>query len=105
MYNGLRGSKTDPFRKGVSVFLGRTDMDLCPVGAITAYLAVRGRAPGLFFVFKSGVPPSREVLVRKLRQALAPSALDVSLYSGHSFRIGAAATAASVGIEDALIKT
>ena len=38
-------------------------------------------------------------------QALAPSGLDVAQYSGHSFRIGAATTAASVGIEDSLIKT
>ena len=59
----------------------------------------------IFFVFKSGVPLSREVLVRKLRQALARSGLDVSLYSGHSFCIGATTTVASVWIEDALIKT
>jgi len=34
-------SKADPFRKGVVIYLGRTDNDLCPVGAIAAYLAVR----------------------------------------------------------------
>ena len=41
----IKASKTDPFRKGVVVYLGRTDNDLCPVGAVAAYLAVRGREP------------------------------------------------------------
>ena len=52
----IKASKTDPFRKGVSVFLGRTDRDLCPVGAMAAYLAVRGRDPGPFFRFRGGSP-------------------------------------------------
>ena len=30
----LKQSKTDPFRKGVSIFLGRTQADLCPVPAM-----------------------------------------------------------------------
>ena len=37
----LKQSKTDPFRHGVDVFLGRTDATLCPVSAILAYCAVR----------------------------------------------------------------
>jgi len=32
----IKASKTDPFRKGVSVYLGRTNNDLCPVGAVAA---------------------------------------------------------------------
>ena len=45
----IKASKTDPFRKGVVVYLGRADNDLYPVGAVAAYLAVRGREPGPFF--------------------------------------------------------
>ena len=56
-------------------------------------------------MLKNGRPLSRETLVRKLREALGSIGVDVSCYSGHSFRIGAATTAASVGIEDSLIKT
>ena len=38
----IKASKTGPFRKGVFVFVGRTDNRLCPVAAITAYMALRG---------------------------------------------------------------
>lgn len=101
----IKQSKTDPFRKGVLICLGRTNNDLCPVGAVSAYLAVRGSTPGPFFLLANGSPLSREVLVDRVRAALVPSGLDTSHYSGHSFRIGAATTAATVGIEDSLIKT
>jgi hypothetical protein len=30
----IKQSETDPFRRGVDLFLGRTGNDLCPVGAI-----------------------------------------------------------------------
>ena len=60
----IKASKTDPFRKGVLVFLGSSGNDLCPVAAISAYLAVRGRDPGPFFRFLSGAPLSRELLVK-----------------------------------------
>ena len=101
----IKASKTDPFRKGVMVYLGRTDNVLCPVGAVSAYLAVRGQSPGPFFRLASGVPLSREVMVKRMREALQPSGVDITQYSGHSVRIGAATTAATVGIEDSLIKT
>ena len=43
--------------------------------------------------------------MQELREALSRAGFDPSLYSGHSFRFGAATTAAAAGIEDALIKT
>ena len=42
----------------------------------------------------------REALVKQLRSALSQFDVDVSQYSGHSFRIGAVTTAAAVGLED-----
>ena len=47
----IKASKTDPFRQGVYVYLGATRNNLCPVAAVAAYLAVRGRNPGPFFRF------------------------------------------------------
>lgn len=101
----IKASKTDPFTKGVSIFLGRTGNDLCPVAAIAAYLVSRGREPGPFFRLASGTPLSREVFVKKVREALTKKGVEASNYAGHSFRIGAATTAALVGLEDSLIKT
>ena len=101
----IKASKTDPFQQGVFVYLGATGNDLCPVAAVSAYLAIRGREPGPFFRFASGAALTREALVKQLRSALSQFDVDVSQYSGHSFRIGAATTAAAVGLEDSLIKT
>ena len=50
----IKQSKTDPFRRGVDLFLGKTDSDLCPVQAILSYLRLRGRAEGPLFKFKDG---------------------------------------------------
>ena len=62
----IKASKADPFRQGVFVFIGKTDNTRCPVTAIVAYLAVRGRSRGPFFRWKSGSPLSRESLVKQM---------------------------------------
>ena len=50
----IKQSKTDPFRKGVSVFLGATGENLCPVRGILPYLAIRGNHLGPLFIFEDG---------------------------------------------------
>lgn len=101
----LKQSKTDPFRMGVPIFLGRSDGDLCPVAAILGYLVVRGSDDGPLFRFSDGRPLTRQRLVLQLQRVLAEVGVDSSRFSGHSFRIGAATTAAARGIEDSLIRT
>ena len=59
----IKLSKIDPFRKGVMLYLGRTDSELCPMAAVSVNLAVRGRASGPFFVFNGGEPLSKEIFV------------------------------------------
>ena len=98
----IKASKTDPFRKGVYVYLGKTGNELCPVMVMAAYMAVRGRLSGHFV---SSTPLSRELFVRHVRAALRPYDIDVKDYSGHSFRIGAATAASAAGVEDSMIKT
>ena len=100
----LQQSKTDPFRHGVDIYLGRTDSTLCPVAAILAYVATRPAVPGPFFMYRDGSPLTRDKLVTAVRKALTKAGLDHSGYSGHSFRIGAATSAARAGLSDPLIK-
>ena len=100
----LKESKTDPYRKGVDIFVGCTHDKLCPIAAVLAYLAKRGNAPGLLFKFENGKQLTKTKFVASVKGALASAGVDSSKYAGHSFRIGAATTAHTQGIEDATIK-
>ena len=44
----IKASKTDPFRHGVTLHLGQTSADLCPVAAMSDFLSIRGTSPGLW---------------------------------------------------------
>lgn len=103
----IKASKTDIFRKGVTVYLGTTGTDICPVAAVLNYMVKRKPSSESvpFFVFSDGSPLTREKLVRELRAALSRAGIKAEDYAGHSFRIGAASTAAACGMPDSLIKT
>ena len=69
------------------------------------YLVVRGPVGGPLFQFKDGHPLTWQRFVGAVREALGKAGINQDKYSGHSFRIGAATTAASKGLEDSMIKT
>lgn len=100
----LKASKTDPFRKGVDIFLGRTRGDLCPVAAMLAFLVCRGNHTGFLFTFRDGRLLTKSRFISEVRKALTKARVDCKKYSGHSFRIGAATTAHQAGLSDATIK-
>ena len=100
----LRVSKCDQFGRGVDVFLNRVDSPVCPVAALLAYMVVRGSAPGPFFVTEDGSVLVKSVFVSALRELLVEAGLEAHLFSGHSFRIGAATTAAMAGLQDSTIQ-
>ena len=100
----LKRSKTDPFRHGGNIYLGRTGRDLCPVAALLAFMAVRPDVNGAPFVFANGTPLTRDRMVEAVCCALQKAGVPVTCYSGHSFRIGAATTAADTGLEDSVVK-
>ena len=100
----LKCSKTDPFRLGVTICLGRTLKKLCPVEALLAYLAVRGSKTGFLFHFADGRLLTKALFIAKVREALSRTGLNADNYAGHSFRIGAATTAAINGIDECSIK-
>ncbi len=101
----LRRAKCDPFGKGIHIYMGRAQSALCPVAAILNYLASRPEQAGPLMIWKTGSPLTREAFVRLIRQVLTNIGLNASEYAGHSFRIGAATTAALAGIPDHMIKT
>ena len=72
--------------------------------ALLAYLAVRGSEPGPLFRFRDGRFLTKDLFIARVRTALSVIGYDESSYAGHSFRIGAATTAAERGIEDSVIK-
>ncbi len=101
----LKASKTDPFRKGVTVYLGVTGTELCPVAAVLNFMVLRGNTVGPFFRFSNGRFLTRDRFVAQLRKALQAAGFDPKQFAGHSFRKGAATTAAACGMQDSLIKT
>ena len=48
----IKQSKTDPFRKGLDIYMGRTNTNLCPVRALLQYLVVRRRKDWPLFQFQ-----------------------------------------------------
>ena len=101
----IKASKTDPFRQGISLFIGKVASDLCPVSAMLAYLVVRGSHAGPLFKFSDGRSLTRQRLVTAVKEALDAAGVESGQYSGHSFRIGAATTAAARGLEDSTVRT
>ena len=100
----IKASKTDPFRKSISSYVGRTGNDLCPVAASTAYLAGREEDRGQSLGWKMG-GLLRKLFVSQVKTTLTRAGVDATKYLGHSFQIGAASTAAARGIEDYTIRT
>ena len=105
MFVTIKASKTDPFRSGVTLVLGAINGDLCPIGATLHYLSIRGTGNGPLFKFEDGSFLYRDRFVAEVRKLLRSAGIEASQYSGHSFRIGAATTAALAGVEDHTIQT
>ena len=70
LYLTIKASKTDPFRHGVTITLGKTGHQLCPMTAILPYVARRGSTPGPLFQFEDGSFLTREQFVTEVRRLL-----------------------------------
>ena len=79
-------------------------VNYCPVRALKRYLTLRGAAPGYLFCLSNGKPVSRFQFTNWLQESLMTAGLSSSSFKSHSFRIGAATTAASLGISDDKIR-
>ena len=102
----IKYSKTDQCGRGISVHFGPTGDDCCAVRAMLLYLnSSGGAAQDQLFRFADGRPRTRGALVEKVRQLVTVVRINnASLYSGHSFRIGAATTATLARTPEWLIR-
>eukprot|EP00731_Ephydatia_muelleri_P006557 Em0003g805a len=76
-----------------------------PSGSNLELHGQQGVSPGAILRVQRPSPINQGSPGKRVRQAMQVSGIDDKLYSGHSFRIGAATTAASCGLQDSLIKT
>ena len=81
----LRGSKTDPFGAGCTLYIGRTYSNICPVTAVLVYLSISPQVPGPLFLHADRSPLTRSGLISAVRSALSGTGVDLSCYTGHSF--------------------
>ena len=102
----LKTSKTDPNGQGITVHIGAASQPYCSVAALRLHLALTtGSRDTPLFTYQSGPPLSRERFVQEVRTLLVAARIpNVDSYSGYSFRIGAATTAAMASAPEWLIR-
>ena len=100
----IKQSKTDPFRNGANIYLGRTHHNVCPVEAILPYLAIRSKQLGPLFVLADNTMLTRAIFASAVKSILSEVDLNAHLYNTHSFQIGAATAANKAGISELHIK-
>ena len=106
----LRSSKCDPFSKGVKITIFENNI-FSPVKTMVNYLRHRSvtgasQLSPLFIEDEITYRPlTREKFISMLRELLARLGYDTTKFNGHSFRIGAATSAASSGVPDHVIQS
>jgi site-specific recombinase XerD len=90
----IKASKTDPFRAGVHITLHANNSPLCPIKAIRPFLRNHPSKTGPLFVWHDGRHLTRSGLATVLKRICPQGTQNMS---SHSFRIGAASTAAAAG--------
>ena len=99
----IKVSKIDPFRQGQSIQLAASNQSLCPYRAVRNHISNCKKPNVPLFKFCDNTYLTRKRLTSIL-QELIPLSADNSRYTSHSFRVGAATTAAAVNTPDWLIK-
>ena len=92
----IKKSKTDPFRETAKLTIARSNSNVCAVSALQDYLLQtygQGTSNPLF-KFTDGRSLTRTSLTNNVRALLHVCGLDSANFASHSFRIGAATTAA-----------
>jgi site-specific recombinase XerD len=75
------------------------------VVALLNYISLRPQGHGPLLLHNDQSPLTRQEFIVELKSAIQLLGLNQQLYSGHSFRIGAATSAASAGVPAHIIQT
>ena len=62
----IKQSKTDPYRRGVTLYLGIMKSPICPVLGILPFMAIRGNRPGPLFILKDSRMLTRQIFSSSL---------------------------------------
>ena len=104
----LKSSKTDPFREGVQLRFFKNGLTICPVASMLTYCLWRRssspREMDPLFISPDGKALTRRYFIAKMRLLLQAAGYDQTIFNGHSFRIGAATSAAAEKIPDHMIQ-
>ena len=89
-----------------AIIIARLDSPFCPFNSMLKYLNLRTTAyqSGPLFLTLDNHPMSKSWFTRHLKLVIAKCKLSSQHYTSHSFRIGAATSAASQGISTASIQ-
>ena len=89
-----------------SVIAARIDSPFCPHKSMINYLRFRSSSSPLspLFLTSGNLPLSQSRFKYYLKQVVIKCGLSPQLYSGHSFRIGAATSAANQGISSSSLQ-
>ena len=96
----IKASKTDPFREGCTIRIAAVGSAVCPVALMRRYLRCHPTGTGPLFVWRPQFYLVRTDVVSLLRRCF-PGVTNINT---HSFRIGGASAAASVGVPDSQIQ-
>ena len=84
---------------------GATSPQDCPLQIMKAYLTMRGATAGPLFLYCPSMPVTRAKFNEQLRGALQFCYFCPKQFKSHSFRTGAATTAAAQGMSDSQIRS
>ena len=104
----IKRSKSNQFGPSIPIFIFNFQSSLNPFETLSHYLSYRKslshNPSDPLFITESGHVASRQWFLLHLRNVFCLSGISPTLYSGHSFRIGAATSASRNGVPDHLIK-
>ena len=104
----IKASKTDQLHQGHKIYICRSHEKFCPYSAMQKYIGHFPHSPAVgaqpLFTFRDGSPLTRHSCLKHLRRFLHKAGYLPQDFNTHSFRIGAAMSAAHSGLPAHQIK-